>query len=97
MLYLQTTKSFDTAPISLRHGSPIRHQTHSTRSTLSIATSTHRNLPYLTRRHRYVEAVGSTNAMAGLQYMGLNLPENQFGAILRYQTDHDNDGRVKGW
>nr|WP_319485546.1 FAD-binding protein [uncultured Cohaesibacter sp.] len=42
----------------------------------------------------YVEAVGSINAMAGLQYMGLDLPEDQFGAILRYQTDHDDYGRA---
>ncbi|WP_316860599.1 FAD-binding protein [uncultured Cohaesibacter sp.] len=42
----------------------------------------------------YVEAVGSISAMAGLQYMGLDLPEDQFGAILRYQTDHDEYGRA---
>ena len=42
----------------------------------------------------YVEAVGSINALAGLQYMGLELPEDRFGAILRYQTDHDDYGRA---
>ena len=32
----------------------------------------------------YIEAVGSVNAMAGLQYMGLPLPQDRFGAVLRY-------------
>lgn len=42
----------------------------------------------------YVEAVGSIDAMGGLQYMGLPLPHDNQGAILRYQTDHDEAGRA---
>jgi succinate dehydrogenase / fumarate reductase, flavoprotein subunit len=42
----------------------------------------------------YVEAVGSIEAMAGLQFMGLPLPQDRFGAVLRYQTDHDEAGRA---
>ncbi len=42
----------------------------------------------------YIEAVGSINAMAGLQYLGLPLPTDRFGAALRYQTDHDDVGRA---
>ncbi|MFA9438051.1 FAD-binding protein [Uliginosibacterium sp. sgz301328] len=42
----------------------------------------------------YVEAVGSIEAMAGLQYIGLPLPQDRFGAVLRYQTDHDEAGRA---
>ncbi|EMP5336909.1 FAD-binding protein [Citrobacter freundii] len=42
----------------------------------------------------YVEAVGSIHTLAGLQYLGLELPEDKFGAILRYQTDHDEAGRA---
>ncbi|MGC3965240.1 MAG: FAD-binding protein [Rhodocyclaceae bacterium] len=42
----------------------------------------------------YVESVGSIEAMAGLQYMGLPLPQDRFGAVLRYQTDHDEAGRA---
>ncbi|MBA3687179.1 MAG: FAD-binding protein, partial [Planctomycetes bacterium] len=42
----------------------------------------------------YVEAVGSINALAGLQYLGLPLPTDRFGAVLRYQTDHDDVGRA---
>ncbi|MDD7912056.1 FAD-binding protein [Pseudovibrio exalbescens] len=42
----------------------------------------------------YVEAVGSIGAMAGLQYIGLDLPEDRLGAVLRYQTDHDEYGRA---
>lgn len=30
----------------------------------------------------------------GLQYLGLELPEDRYGAILRYQTDHDEAGRA---
>jgi succinate dehydrogenase/fumarate reductase flavoprotein subunit len=41
----------------------------------------------------YVEAVGSIPAMAGLQFLGLPLPQDRFGAVLRYQTDHDEAGR----
>lgn len=42
----------------------------------------------------YVEAVGSIDALGGLQYMGLPLPHDDHGAILRYQTDHDEAGRA---
>ena len=42
----------------------------------------------------YIEAIGSINALAGLQFMGLPLPEDRFGAVLRYQTDHDDVGRA---
>jgi succinate dehydrogenase/fumarate reductase flavoprotein subunit len=42
----------------------------------------------------YVEAVGSIGAFAGLQYIGLPLPQDRFGAVLRYRTDHDEVGRA---
>ena len=42
----------------------------------------------------YVEAVGSIHTLAGLQYLGLELPEDRLGGILRYQTDHDEAGRA---
>ncbi|WP_425486560.1 FAD-binding protein [Coraliomargarita sinensis] len=42
----------------------------------------------------YIEAVGSIDAIGGLQYMGLPLPHDDRGAILRYQTDHDEAGRA---
>ncbi|NRA37220.1 MAG: FAD-binding protein [Planctomycetes bacterium] len=42
----------------------------------------------------YIEAVGSLGAMSGLQFMGLPLPQDRFGAVLRYQTDHDDVGRA---
>ena len=42
----------------------------------------------------YVEAVGSVRAMASLQYLGLPLPQDDFGGTLRYQTDHDDVGRA---
>ncbi len=42
----------------------------------------------------YVEAVGSIDAFAGLKFIGLPLPEDSFGAVLRYQTDHDEAGRA---
>lgn len=42
----------------------------------------------------YVEAVGSVDAYAGLRFIGLPLPEDRFGAPLRYQTDHDVAGRA---
>lgn len=42
----------------------------------------------------YVEAVGSVDAYAGLRFIGLPLPEDRFGAVLRYQTDHDEAGRA---
>jgi succinate dehydrogenase / fumarate reductase flavoprotein subunit len=42
----------------------------------------------------YIEAVGSNDAIGGLQYMGLPLPHDDQGAILRYKTDHDEAGRA---
>lgn len=42
----------------------------------------------------YVEAVGSLQTLVGLQYLGLPLPQDRFGAVLRYQTDHDEVGRA---
>lgn len=42
----------------------------------------------------YVEAVGSLHTLIGLQYLGLPLPQDRFGAVLRYQTDHDEVGRA---
>lgn len=42
----------------------------------------------------YIEAVGSVGAFNGLHYMGLPLPQDRFGAVLRYQTDHDEVGRA---
>ena len=42
----------------------------------------------------YIEAVGSVRAMASLQYLGLPLPQDDFGGTLRYQTDHDDVGRA---
>lgn len=42
----------------------------------------------------YVEAVGSIDAHSGLKYLGLPLPEDIYGAVLRYQTDHDDYGRA---
>jgi succinate dehydrogenase / fumarate reductase, flavoprotein subunit len=42
----------------------------------------------------YVEAVGSARAIASLQFMGLPLPQDRLGGILRYQTDHDEVGRA---
>ncbi len=42
----------------------------------------------------YVEAVGSPRALASLQYMGLPIPQDRLGGVLRYQTDHDEVGRA---
>ncbi len=42
----------------------------------------------------YVEAVGSLHTLSGLQFLGLPLPLDRFGAVLRYQTDHDEFGRA---
>ena len=42
----------------------------------------------------YIEAVGSSRAMASLQYLGLPLPQDPLGGTLRYQTDHDEVGRA---
>lgn len=42
----------------------------------------------------YVEAVGSTEALIGLKHIGLPLPQDRFGGILRYKTDHDEAGRA---
>ena len=42
----------------------------------------------------YVEAVGSARALASLQYLGLPIPQDAHGGVLRYQTDHDDIGRA---
>ena len=42
----------------------------------------------------YVEAIGSPRALASLQFLGLPLPQDRLGAVLRYQTDHDEAGRA---
>ncbi len=42
----------------------------------------------------YVEAVGSARALASLQYLGLPIPQDRLGGVLRYQTDHDEVGRA---
>jgi len=42
----------------------------------------------------YVEAVGSARALASLQFLGLPVPVDSLGAVLRYQTDHDEVGRA---
>jgi len=42
----------------------------------------------------YVEAVGSARAMSTLQFLGLPLPVDSYGGVLRYQTDHDEVGRA---
>lgn len=42
----------------------------------------------------YVEAVGSARALASLQFLGLPIPLDRYGGILRYQTDHDEVGRA---
>jgi succinate dehydrogenase/fumarate reductase flavoprotein subunit len=42
----------------------------------------------------YIEAVGSSRAMASLQYLGLPLPQDPLGGTLRYKTDHDEVGRA---
>ncbi|MDR1708889.1 MAG: FAD-binding protein [Candidatus Accumulibacter sp.] len=42
----------------------------------------------------YVEAVGSVEALMGLKHIGLPLPEDGYGGVLRYQTDHDEAGRA---
>ena len=42
----------------------------------------------------YVEAVGSPRALASLQYLGLPIPQDRLGGVLRYQTDHDEVGRA---
>ena len=42
----------------------------------------------------YIEAVGSSRAMASLQYLGLPLPQDRLGGTLRYKTDHDEVGRA---
>lgn len=42
----------------------------------------------------YVEAIGSLRALSSLQYLGLPVPLDRLGAVLRYQTDHDEAGRA---
>jgi succinate dehydrogenase/fumarate reductase flavoprotein subunit len=41
-----------------------------------------------------VEAVGSLRALSSLQYLGLPVPLDRLGAVLRHQTDHDEAGRA---
>jgi succinate dehydrogenase / fumarate reductase, flavoprotein subunit len=42
----------------------------------------------------YVEAVGSLRARSSLQYLGLPVPLDWQGEVLRHQTDHDEAGRA---
>jgi succinate dehydrogenase / fumarate reductase, flavoprotein subunit len=42
----------------------------------------------------YIEAVGSLRALSSLQFMGLPIPQDRLGGVLRYQTDHDEAGRA---
>ena len=42
----------------------------------------------------YIEAVGSPRALCSLQFMGLPIPQDRLGGVLRYQTDHDEVGRA---
>ena len=42
----------------------------------------------------YIEAACSYLAIDGLRTYGLDLPQDRFGAILRYKTDHDEAGRA---
>jgi succinate dehydrogenase / fumarate reductase, flavoprotein subunit len=42
----------------------------------------------------YVEAVGSLRALSSLQFLGLPVPQDRLGGVLRYQTDHDEIGRA---
>src|ERR1700721_4405625 len=42
----------------------------------------------------YIEAVGSSRALSSLQFMGLPIPQDRLGGVLRYQTDHDHVGRA---
>ena len=42
----------------------------------------------------YIEAVGSGRALSALQFLGLPLPVDSYGGVLRYQTDHDEVGRA---
>lgn len=42
----------------------------------------------------YIESTGSLDALVGLKYLGLPLPMDKYGCVLRYQTDHDDVGRA---
>ncbi|MDR1662074.1 MAG: FAD-binding protein, partial [Azoarcus sp.] len=42
----------------------------------------------------YVEAVGSVEGLMALKYLGLPLPVDGYGGVLRYKTDHDEAGRA---
>ena len=42
----------------------------------------------------YIEAVGSPRALSSLQFLGLPIPQDRLGGVLRYQTDHDEVGRA---
>jgi len=40
----------------------------------------------------YIEAVGSPGALSSLRFLGLPIPQDRLGSVLRYQTDHDEVG-----
>ena len=42
----------------------------------------------------YVEAVGSVEGLMALKHLGLPLPVDSYGGVLRYRTDHDEAGRA---
>ena len=42
----------------------------------------------------YIEAVGSVRSLSSLQFLGLPMPVDSYGGVLRYQTDHDEIGRA---
>ncbi|MDR0379469.1 MAG: FAD-binding protein, partial [Candidatus Accumulibacter sp.] len=42
----------------------------------------------------YVEAVGSVEGLMALKHLGLPLPVDRYGGVLRYKTDHDEAGRA---
>ena len=42
----------------------------------------------------YIESIGSLYAFNSLIYLGLPLPRDIYGAVLRYKTDHDEVGRA---
>ena len=40
----------------------------------------------------YIEAVGSPGALSSLRFLGLPIPQDRLGSVLRYQTDLDEVG-----
>ena len=42
----------------------------------------------------YIEAVDHRGRCLSLQFMGLPIPQDRLGGVLRYQTDHDEVGRA---